>query len=79
MYRGDHRGRISADEIKKKCSDLSDKQKDHKDYIADVVTMCSKLHGCYGLFYDITVSLIPNVKLYRYTVISLHMLANNRG
>ena len=59
MYRGDHQGRISAAEIDKKCSDLSasDEQKDHKDYVADVVSMCSKLHGCYGVFYDITVSL----------------------
>ena len=70
MYRGDHQGRISAAEILdyKRHSNLSDKQRDHKDYIADVVTMCSKLHGCYGLFYDITVSLIQNIKLHRYTV-----------
>ena len=59
MYRGDHRGRISAAEIYKKRSDLSDEQKDRGDYVADVVTMCGKLHGCYGLFYDIAVSLIP--------------------
>ena len=65
MYRGDHRGHISAAEIDKKCSDLSDEQKDHKDYIADVVSMCSKLHGCYGVFYDITVSLIPGLSVYK--------------
>jgi hypothetical protein len=56
MYRGDHRGCISVEEIYKRRSDLSDVQKDHRDYIGDVVTMCSKLHGCYGLFYDISVS-----------------------
>lgn len=58
MYRGDHKGRISAAEINEKRSELTgnDEQRDRKDYIADVVTMCSKLHGCYGLFYDIDVS-----------------------
>ena len=65
MYRGDHRGHISADEIYKKRSDfeLSDKQRERRNYIADVVTMCSRLHGCYGLFYDISVSPIPNLKI----------------
>ena len=71
MYRGDHRGRISVDEIYKKRSDLSDKQREHRDYIADVVTMCSKLHGCYGLFYDISVSSIPNLKILMMSVSAL--------
>lgn len=63
MYREDHKGHISAAEIHEKCSELTgdDEQRDRKDYIADVVAMCSKLHGCYGLFYDIAVSLILNI------------------
>ena len=64
MYRGDHGGHISKNEVLKERLELGhlkpDKQRE--EYIADVVTMCSKLRGCYGLFYDVAVSLITLIR-----------------